>query len=265
MKRIKVIQINIYKGKYLSKLIDFLKKEDADIITMQEVTAGGFNLAGDKSANLFEILQEKLNLNGVYHGDLKLTGSSDSSFGNAVLTKFEIKKSRFITLKKFRPVTLEELDGASAFEIRPKIPRHMLDVLVDLSIGKLHTISVHGAWTAPPSDTPQTLRQAKIIVKILKSLGKEPFIMGGDLNATPQSEVIKMIGGVANNLMDGISVKQTTHPKIHKIVPRGFLVDYIFTSKHFKVLSLNVPEVTVSDHLPVVAELELMENSPLFW
>ena len=265
MKRIKFIQINIYKGKYLSKLIDFLKKEDADIVTMQEVTVGGFNLTGDKSANLFEILKKKLKLNGVYHGDLKLTGLPRSSFGNAVLTKFGIKKSRVIILKKFRPVTLEELDGAGAFEIRPKIPRHMLDVLVDSPIGELYAISIHGAWTAPPSDTPETLRQAKIIVKVLKSLGETPFIMGGDLNATPQSEVIKMVCGVANNLMINSFFEYTTHPKIHKIVPRKFLVDYIFTSKHFKVLSFDVPEITVSDHLPIVAELELMENSPLFW
>ncbi|KKQ89576.1 MAG: hypothetical protein UT12_C0011G0032 [Candidatus Curtissbacteria bacterium GW2011_GWC2_38_9] len=259
---LKFIQINIYKGKYFEALLDFLKKQDADVITMQEVTVGGFNLTDDKSVNLFEILKEKLKLNGVYYGDLKLTGSADSSFGNAVLTKFEIKKSRVITLKKFRPVSLEELDGASAFEIRPKISRHMLDVLVGSPIGGLHVLSVHGAWTAPPQDTPENLRQAELIKYYLKLLNKDdqPFVLGGDLNVTPNTKVINMINSVANNLMINSPFEYTTHPKIHKIVPRKFLVDYIFSSKHFKVFSLNVPEVTVSDHSPVVAELELMDD-----
>ena len=57
---LKFIQINIYKGKYFEALLDFLKKQDADVITMQEVTVGGFNLTDDKSVNLFEILKEKL-------------------------------------------------------------------------------------------------------------------------------------------------------------------------------------------------------------
>src|SRR3989344_8238003 len=259
---LKFIQINIYKGKYFEALLDFLKKQDADIITLQEVTVGGFNLTGDKSANLFEFLKKELKLNGVYHGDLKLTGLPRSSFGNAVLTKFGIRTSKVITLKKFRSVTLEELDGASAFEIRPKIPRHMLDVLVNSPFGELHTISIHGAWTAPPQDTPENLRQAKLIKYYLKLLNKDdqPFVLGGDLNVTPNTKVINMINSVANNLMINSPFEYTTHPKIHKIVPRKFLVDYIFSSKHFKVFSLNVPEVTVSDHLPVVAELELMDD-----
>ncbi|OGD95139.1 hypothetical protein A3B52_00425 [Candidatus Curtissbacteria bacterium RIFCSPLOWO2_01_FULL_41_28] len=257
MLKLKVIQINIYKGKYLAQLIDFLNKESPDVITMQEVTVGGFNLTGDLSANLFEILKDKLKLNGVYHGDLELTGSPGSTFGNAVFTKSKIKKSRVVTLKKFKSVTLDELDGRSANEIRPQIPRHMLDVLVDAPLGELHAISVHGAWTAPPADTKENLRQAKLIKDYLGQLNKngEPFILGGDLNMPPGTKVIEMIGSVSNNLMLGSGFTYSLNPKVHSIAPKNYLVDYIFTSEHFKVLSLDVPEVTVSDHLPVVAEL----------
>ena len=258
MHKLKVIQVNIYKGKYLPQLIDFLKKESPDIITTQEVTTGGFNLTGDLSANLFEVLKDKLKLKGVYHGDSKLTGSPGSLFGNAVFTKFRIKKSRVVTLKKFKSVTLDELDGRSANEIRPQIPRHILDVLVDLPSGEFHAISVHGAWTAPPTDTKENLRQAGLIRDYLDQLSKnsEPFIMGGDLNMPPGTKVIGMISSVSNNLMLKPGFTYSLNPKVHAIAPKNYLVDYIFISKHFKVLSVDVPEVSVSDHLPVVAKLE---------
>jgi len=77
------------------------------------------------------------------------------------------------------------------------------------------------------------------------------------LNNVIGTKTLGLISSAANNLMVGSNVPMTTHPKIHKIAPRGFLVDYIFASKHFKLQSLKVPQVLVSDHLPVVAELEI--------
>lgn len=256
MKTLKFIQVNIYKGKYLEALVDFLKKEEPDFISMQEVTVNGFNFYWDKSVNLFNLLKNELKMNGVFNGDLELLGDESSVFGNALLTKYEIIGSHIEVLKKFRPVSLEELDGESGFEIRPKIDRHLLDAQVSFKGQNIHIMSWHGAWTAPPADTKETLRQAKIVADYLKSLNG-PFILGGDLNNVVGSKTIGMVEDVANNLMQSANAVQTTHPKIHKIAPRGFLVDYIFASHHFTLKSIEVANVLVSDHLPVVAVLEL--------
>lgn len=253
--RIKIIQINIYKGRYLDSLVDFLKDEDPDFITMQEVTAGGFNLCEDKYANVFDILRDKLGMYGEYHGDLKLKGDRSASFGNAIFAKSRIVDKHVLVLKKFRPITNLELDGKSG-EIRELIDRHLLDTVVNFHGSDIHIISWHGAWTAPPSDTQETLRQAKLVYKYLAGING-PFILGGDLNAVIGSKTIDMLGKVANNLMLGTNVKMTTNVKVHKIAPRGFLVDYVFVSKEFKVKSVTIPQITVSDHLPVVAELEI--------
>ena len=256
MKKIKFIQVNIFRGKYLNDLIDFLKWEDPDFIAMQEVTTYGFNLSGDKTLDLFEFLKKRLAMTGAYNGDLKLKSDSRSRFGNALLSKHEIIKTNTIALKNFRPVTLEELDGVNAAEIRPLISRNLLSAVVKIEEKEINLMSWHGAWTAPPTDTFETMRQAKMVAEYIESLDS-PFLLGGDLNNVPNSRTVGLINRVANNLMDFGKIKQTTHPKVHKIVPRGFLVDYIFTSKHFTVEKLTVPEITVSDHLPIVAELEL--------
>lgn len=253
--RIKIIQINIYKGRYLDSLVDFLKEENPDFVTMQEVTKGGFNLYFDKSANIFNLLSNKLGMYGTYYGDLRLEGDASARFGNAVFSKSKITDKHILVLKKFRPVTNLELDGKSG-EIREQIDRHLLDSVVNFHGHTLHILSWHGAWTAPPADTEETFRQSNLVYKYLLAL-KEPFILGGDLNAVIGSKTVNMIGKVANNLMLDSDVKMTTNVKVHKIAPLGFLIDYIFVSSEFKAKSIHVPQVTVSDHLPVLAEVEI--------
>lgn len=255
-KVLKFIQVNIYKGKYLGELLDFLKQEDPDFISMQEVTRGEFNFFEDKNADLFLLLKKKFSMNAVYNGDLRLKGDLYSRFGNAVFSKYRIVNHNVVVLKKFRTVTLDEIDGNEALEIRPRIPRHLLDATVDFNDRQIHILSWHGAWVAPPQDTTETLRQAKIAAKYLESINS-PFILGCDMNAVIQSKTVGVINEVASNLMMNSGVLYTTNTKIHKISPRGFLVDYVFTSEHFKLTKLAVPQITVSDHLPVVAELRL--------
>ncbi|OGD85786.1 hypothetical protein A2164_03205 [Candidatus Curtissbacteria bacterium RBG_13_35_7] len=252
---IKFIQLNVFKGQYLDLLVDFLLKEDADFIVCQEVTIGKFNNYSDKSINLFEILKDKLNLEGVFHGDLKIADFDNSLFGNAVFSKRKISSHYVLPLKTFRPLTKDELDGSGAVKYRPIIPRHLLDANIFVNKKIIHVISWHGAWTAPPQDTKETLRQAKLVRNYLKNLN-EPFILGGDLNNVIQSKTVGLINKVANNLMLNSGILQTTNPEVHKISPKGHLIDYIFTSDEFRLKSIRVEQVTVSDHLPVIAELE---------
>ena len=254
--RIKFIQINIYKGKFLDDLVDFLKKENPDFISMQEVTTNGFNLFANKNVSLFELLGKRLQMYGVFNGDLRLKGDKSSVFGNAVFGKYKIVGKKVVTLKTFRPLAIEELDSGDSGEVREQIHRHLLDAQVIAGGRRVHIMSWHGAWTAPPQDTSETLRQAGIVADYLKNLDS-PFILGCDANNVAESKTIGTISKVAINLMVGSGISQTTHPTKHKIAPRGFLVDYIFTSNHFKLLRLQVPEILVSDHLPVVAELEV--------
>lgn len=254
MRKLKFIQINIYKGKYLDALVDFLKQEDPDIVAMQEVTRGDVSYCSDKTVNIFEYVKAKTGFDGCFGSNQKFADSEKSLLGNAVLSKLPITGSKVLSLKEFRPVTLFEFEDSSIF---PYLARLAIDVIIDVDGRTVHAISWHAAWTAPPADTTETLRQAKIVADYLKSLNN-PFILGGDLNNIPESKTVGLISSVANNLMTGSNVVQTTHPKIHKIVPRGYLVDFIFTSGGIKAKSLKVPQVTVSDHLPVIAEVELI-------
>lgn len=252
--KIKVIQVNIYKGKYLESLLNFLKSQAPDVITMQEVTSGIVNLNGDNS-NLFEVIKRELAYDGVFYTSATILDKPDTFQGNAVFTRHTIEESDFIPLNRHSPMTLEVFNNSDFF---PQFPRSVVEAKIDMNGLKIYGLSCHGAWTAPPTDTEENWRQAKLIVNHLKGL-KSPFIMGADMNMPPETRVIKTVEKAAKNLVRGSKIAQTTHPTVHKIVPRGYLVDYIFTSKEIKKISIEAPEILVSDHLPLVAELELAD------
>ena len=253
---LKVLQLNVFRGRYLDDAIRFINHESPDIITFEEVTTFKLNTYKIQELDLFEELKSRIHMNGVYDCVMKFNQFPDSCFGNAVFSKFKIKSSKVVILRGDKTFDFSFEENGDSLEDRPYVNRHLLDATLDIEGKSVHAIAGHGAWTAPPTDTDETLRQADLIVKHLESLGDEPFILGGDLNMPPGSEVINRISKVANNLMLDKDIPQTLNPKTHFLKDKGFLIDFIFISRHFKPKSLLVPMVDVSDHLPVVAELE---------
>ena len=253
---LKVIQLNLWKGRFFDEACEFLRSESPDVVFLQEVTTGGLNLYKDQKADLFEELKVRLGISGVYDCVMRFKQLPDDCFGNAILSKLPIIKSQVVTM---RDGGLFEYDFEHKGDLekdRPYVPRHLLDAEIDAHGTKIHAICIHGAWTRPPTDTGEALRQADIIVDHIKSLGDEPFIVGGDFNMPPESKVIKKISAVSKNLMEGLDISQTLNPRIHTLKDKGFLVDYIFTSWHFSVKSIEIAQVDISDHLPVVAEVD---------
>lgn len=253
--KLKVIQVNIYMGKYLGDLIDFLNREKPDIVTMEEVTTKEFNLWDDPNISLFDTICRETGLKGVYDPAVELKDKPASTLGNAVISRFDTVGKEITVLKKFRPMTVEEFRNPKFDHLWPMEPKHLLDISLSVEGENIHVICWHGAWVPSASDTNESLRQSIIVADHLRMLGG-PFILGGDLNVGPETKTVALVDAVSNNLMSGAGIAQTTHPQVHKIAPRGFLIDYIFTSEHFKKISIDAPRVLVSDHLPLVAELE---------
>lgn len=256
--QIKVIQVNIFRGRYLEALIEFLKIQKPDIVFMQEVTSGFVNLYEDRSINLFEYVKRNCGFDGVFYPVVVISDKPDSYEGNAVLTRFPILESRQIKLKEFSQITFADFND---LKLSPQFARSIVEVTLFIDGKEINAMSCHGAWTRDPVDTKEKVRQAKLISEYLKIL-KTPFIMGADMNMTPESKVIGMISKVCVNWTVKAKVRRTTHPLVHKTVPMipgGLVVDYIFTSRKIKLLSLETPEVLVSDHLPLVATLELAD------
>jgi endonuclease/exonuclease/phosphatase family metal-dependent hydrolase len=88
---------------------------------------------------------------------------------------------------------------------------------------------------------------------------EEPVIVCGDLNTGPRSPVYRRLARILQDVQTSLRPSRTW-PTFSSRRPL-FRLDHIFVSPHFSVRAVNVPRhepfPTVSDHLPLVAELTL--------
>jgi endonuclease/exonuclease/phosphatase family metal-dependent hydrolase len=87
----------------------------------------------------------------------------------------------------------------------------------------------------------------------------EPVILCGDLNTGPRSPVYRRLAGLLQDVQTSRRASRTL-PTFSSRRPL-FRLDHIFVSSHFHVRRVEVPRrepfATVSDHLPLVADLTL--------
>ena len=253
--RLKAIQVNIWHGHFLDALLEFLQREDPDIVTMQEVTGGTENEGPDPSVDMFTYLRDGLGYQGAIGiAHESRAGGVRTYCGSAVLVKGTVRSHRTIWLRAPREGVAWQPPHAE-----PDFPRFAIEADATVGGRPLRVLSVHGAWTLEPVETPEKLGQARRLAEHLQSLEGIPFLLGIDANMPPSSTVVQTLDAFARNVVHGSGITRTTHPTIHvtaKSKPAGLLVDFVYASSHFRAIRVDAPEVAVTDHLPVRAVLE---------
>ncbi len=137
-------------------------------------------------------------------------------------------------------------------------------VLLRFGNRDLMIVSVHGiSKPGDKFDTPKRLGQSK---KIIDFFGQTsgPKIIGGDFNLNPETESIKMFEKAGyRNLIKEFGIQNTRNelswtnfsndPKFVK----QYFADYVFVSPDVKVKKFEVPYNEISDHLPLILEIEI--------
>lgn len=251
--QIKVVSLNIWDGgRALDDAIAFIKQEDPDILGLQEVY-DGTDSSWEQRFRTMSILREKLDY--PYH-DYAAEFIEDLDGrripqGNAVFSRFRIK------------------DHQATFFIRPR-EEHFLDrpenwgsishnlqhLVLETSVGDIDYINFHGPKDND-GDNDSEYRQ-KTVNALLKEIeGRSRVIITGDTNARPTNASMQRLGEKISNVF-GTSIATTFNMK-RKDNP-GYatsVVDMIFVSEVFEVLEKYVPQVDISDHLPLVVRLQL--------
>lgn len=245
------MQLNIWRGELLPNAIEFLKQEDPDIIMLQEVY-NGTDSSLPPSYRLFSYLKE---LFPAYHavygaqlGDVTKLGTIDE--GNAIFSKFPITDSNMT----FFDIPYGTFDNHAKTHFEDN-PQGVLHAKIEANGRELHAFCVHGIWGYDGYDNPRRIKMADTLISLTNEC--KNVIMAGDFNMDPDT---KSAGKIAQNLTHvfGTTLATTFNMK-HKENP-GFktaAVDMMFVSKHMKVLKKSCPLVDVSDHLPLVVELEV--------
>ncbi len=128
----------------------------------------------------------------------------------------------------------------------------------------LTIVNLHGnSEPASKRDTPMRLEQSKKVLDFLRDRHGEKIVMG-DFNLFPDTESIKMFENQGfHNLIRDYKITTTRGSHMRKLFPEyehgkyGFqeFADYTFVSPGVDVKSFEVPDVPISDHLPMILEI----------
>ncbi|HCR35986.1 hypothetical protein A2130_00475 [Candidatus Woesebacteria bacterium GWC2_33_12] len=239
----KIIFLNCWYGKVGKPFFDFVDDylKDSDICCLTEVNPELHKKIGDKLTNFANFYQD-----GIYDPRLEV------NFGQSFFVKNDLN---FKFIKKISapidPVEKLPFAFTTTYE-------------VTLDNKKINIALVHGmALPGSKLDSLARLKQSDQIIEYMKG-ASGPQIVIGDFNLLPDTESIKKFEVYGyQNLIEDFAIKSTRNRiawEQFKNEP-GFVkqhyADYCFVSKDVKVKKFTVPNIEVSDHLPLILEFEV--------
>ncbi|HLD19848.1 MAG TPA: endonuclease/exonuclease/phosphatase family protein [Patescibacteria group bacterium] len=253
----KIIQLNIWGGRYVKEAVAFFKQECADIICLQEVTSGIFTKAESADvagSDVYEYVKKELGYDGVFEKcfSAEIDGKV-SHRGNAIFSRYSLKD----VYTEFYDYPFTRFDmNMEGREYAHTQPQNFISAHITTPIGELRVMCTHMAWSRVCEDTERRIGQTRKIMAYLESVPDEPTILCGDFNIHPQSESLRIFKSYFANPGEG-SIKNTLNPSVHPVFfngdhPNGLTVDYILTHG-LNIEFIHSPVFTISDHLPVVA------------
>jgi endonuclease/exonuclease/phosphatase family metal-dependent hydrolase len=250
---IKFLNLNMWDGSLIEQCLEFFKSQDADIIMLQEVTHAA-GAAYPKRLQSFETLQKELDYPYSDYAVGLLNNHPEGKIptGNAILSKFPIiDSSHSFFHEGFNPDYYDTQTDSSKY---PHILQH---AKLDTPVGEVNVFNFHGVWDLDGNNYSD--RRRKMSEKIIAAVKDKPnVLLGGDTNAKPTNQAIKNIQKHLTSVFED-SLKTTFNMR-RKDNP-GYAtaaVDMLFVSPGIKILSRECPDVDISDHLPVLATLEII-------
>lgn len=251
---IKVITVNIWNGKFLdTTLTPFLRQENADLLFFQEIYHG-HDEAYPSNFRSFTVIKKALNMpHAVFGPQFKaIYDGVSADRGNAIFSKFPLE---FVGNYFFGTSYITRENEMSLGDWRDS-PRNLLHATAFVNGSAVDVFCIHGEWDFHGNDSPARDHMGKVILD--KIHDREHVILAGDFNMFPHTACIDSIEEKLTNVFKD-ELKTTFNVK-HKVDPAAFaqsVVDMMFVSPKIKVVTHYVPDVDVSDHMPLVAQLEI--------
>lgn len=248
---IKLLQWNVWYKEDPQKIVNLIKQHNPDIICAQELIQ---HFQTKPEIDTAKQIAREIGYQYYFHYADRWTNRSEKETqGNAIFSKLPIISTNhhFLHLPKTDPINATE-EG-----------RVLVEITVNLAGKELTLGTTHLSFTPFFEMTAHRRKEAKNLVKYLATQISAPYVFTGDLNATPDSFLVKELAKLAAFKSAGPdpSVKTWTTKPFSK---QGFVadelnwrLDYVFVTQDLKVKQTEVISTDVSDHLPVLVELEL--------
>lgn len=230
--QMKIIFLNAWEGK-AEEINEFILKQssDTDIFCFQE----SFNLKS-------QVFCLDLLKGYRFYVDQKRVNSTDN-FSNCTFIKNDISV--------LNTQTIGQGDLSVGLGIFNQIKTSDNKIL--------NLCNFHGhARPGGKQDTPDRIRQSQLIVNFFEDISG-PKIIGGDFNLDLNIKSVQMIEENGfRNLIKEFNIPTTRNETAwaqHE--DKQLYADYVFVSPDIKVTRFSVPSIEISDHLPLILEVEL--------
>ena len=173
------------------------------------------------------------------------------TYGNGLLSKYPIKEIESIPIPN--PETKKE-----GFYYEPRV---ILHTTIDIEGRDVEFFVTHVGL----ADEEKELAIKTLMPYVL--ITDNPVIVMGDFNMTSDNPTMKPLLNTLQDTFDVFPDKTiytwpckaemfpNTDPKTHE------KIDYILVSNHFKIESVEIPELILSDHKPYIAYLDLLDEA----
>ena len=220
--------------------LEVIRELGADIIGLNEV---GRHAHGDAFPKLDlgcepnEYIAERLGLNTAF---AKAIITHDGCpYGNALLTKFNIISHENIIIPD--PPRTE----AGYYETRC-----ILKALLDVPGGLTVLVTHIGLVDSEKRNAIETL------ISLIKEIDT-PVVLMGDFNMEPDDPILLPLYEVIKDANGGAMTPHSWPSNIKYYRQPPHKIDYILASDEIKVNSFETYQTKASDHLPVIAEIEI--------
>lgn len=247
---IKVICLNIWNGELLDSVSEFLLKENPDIVLAQEVFSSEDESVEPRYRG-HQILATSLGFYSDFAPTYRDFDHTDgkSQRGNSIFSRFPIIETNISHFSIPYNETYRDVPGN--FHL---CPRNLQHAKIQFNSKEINIFNVHGPWDLDGDNfSEQRQDMAEAIVREIKD--KPNVILGGDTNATPGNQAIKIIASKLHNVFDG-SLRSTFNMKYKTDLGYSTaVVDFIFVDKEIEVIEKSCPDIDISDHLPLITTL----------
>jgi hypothetical protein len=266
----RIISLNTLMGEIFEPLMAFVEREAprTDVFCFQEIVSAVHAQAGHTPSGVrLNELQELCARLPEYtvsffpvQDDLNLPASTElqMQYGMALFVHTRhtiLDQGHFFICNGFNTYVPRDysLLGSGAQYIRLPFGT------TSLTICNIHGVPLPG----DKLDTPKRIAQSQKILDTLRTQPGEQIITG-DFNLLPETESVRVFERAGfRNLISEYQIKTTRGTLIKQLNPEyahgpnGFqeFADYTFVSPKLHVTSFEVPDLPISDHLPMILDI----------
>lgn len=230
----KIIFLNCWGGQLLEPLKEFIKaqKADTDVFCFQEAN------------DMEEVLK------AILSGYIKSTSNKDAYASDT-------DKLFNTSLATYARPGIEVIHSSPLLS---DIFNTGLGLYTHLAVGtkSVHLVNMHGYPWPGKLDTPMRIEQSETFINSLKN--KEGIrIVGGDLNVLPETKSAQMFSERGyQDLIRTYNIETTRNHFAWDLHPNKlYYSDYVFVDDNTAVVDFSVPDLEISDHLPMILKIQL--------